>query len=219
MMFFRQAIWLCLILIIVNPENSQACSIPPPSLYEHHTALVMSAQTIVLAKAIAAKDKDPYGFATFVFKPVETLKGKPPENIERQGMLEGSIAANDYGFEGIDFDGHKSPYFWAWGSGNGAVQPNCGLSSVFEVGETYLLFIRDKPHTRAQEKILEDDDLWLAVVRLVAENYGEGTLESFLDAPESDNMSQCIESVISNDEFLYVRHLMIDACIDRHAGD
>ena len=201
------------------PMVSSACMIPPPHLSDHHTQLVSSAKSIVLAAAVGLDDSDSSDFATFVFKPVETLKGESPARFELYGVKSGSVTASDNVASGDDYDGHRSPLFWAWGLGNSVMLSTCDAYGVFEVGEKYLIFIRDKPHVRAYEVIREDDDLWLAVIRLVAENYGDSVFPGFALDFESEDLTQCIKEVVSNDEYIYMREVLVTACIERHSTE
>jgi hypothetical protein len=205
-------------LLSGTPMTSLACTIPPPHLSESHTELVSKTTSIVVAKAVGIAGKESGDFATFIFEQVETLKGESPARFELYGVRAGSVTASDNGGVADDFDGHRSPAFWAWGLGNSVMLSSCGAYGVFEVGETYLVFHRDNPHTRAYEIIRDKDDLWLAVIRLVAENYGDSVLGDFPHVPESENLSQCIDEVVSNRRYRFVRRMAIDGCIERHGN-
>jgi len=211
--------WLVAILFCTVPLMSSACTIPPPHLSEPHTELVLSAKAIVLAKVVGIKDEESGDSATFIFEPVETLKGVSPANFELYGFKASGATASESGMGGEDFEGHSSPLFWAWGLGNSVMLSTCSAYGVFEVGESYLVFLRDNPHLRAYENIREEDDLWLAVIRLVAENYGDSVIGDFAPMPESESLAQCIDEVVSNDEYRFVRRMSIDACIERHGNE
>jgi len=204
---------LCLILAM--PAFSWACTVPPPYLYVSHHDLVLTSEAIVLAKAVEVRTNTQSEYATFAFETVEVLKGSPPDTFELYGLKAGRYAESNYGVDGGDFEGHRSPSFWAWNLGNSAMNTACSTHGVFATGQRYLIFMRDKPHFRAYENIREENDLWLDVIRLVAKSSGNGTLADF-PLPKADSAVQCIEKVVGDRKYSRVRHTAIDACISRH---
>ena len=213
----RRYFWLLLVLVFAAPTVANACFAPPPYLSESHHELVLKSQAIVLAKAVKTENDSISGYADFIFEPVEVLKGDPPSRIELHGLKAGPYVAEEWNIDGGDYEGHRSPEFWAWSLGNGAMDTACHVSGVFEVGQTYLIFLRDKPHFRAYENIRREDDLWLAVVRLVAENLGDfDYIEDRSFVPQAGSLSECIEKDVADETLIYVRHTAIDVCIERH---
>ena len=215
-----RSLFLCGLLIAAVSPSAIACFIPPHYLSDHHTELVDTTGTIVLARAIE-KTRDGTG-AVFVFQTLEILKGQALPQFELYGFeADGWLAREiEYANRSPDFDGHRSAEFWAWSAGNSTMLTSCFLAGFFELGETYLLFLRDDPHRRAYENIRGDDDLWLQVIRRVVENSGEGVFEddgSFL--PETETLDECFDMAMSLAREREMRLRILDICLKRHESE
>ena len=155
---------LFVLIVSAFPALAWACSVPPRTLSDSNEELVRSTRVVVLAKAVSTGGVGPGGFSTFQFEPVRALKGDPPKAFELRGYDSERVKGP------ADFASHTDPAFWAYDSGN-TIQPgDCIAHGVFQVGETYLIFLREASHYRAYENVRSDGDLWLRVVQLLIDS-------------------------------------------------
>ena len=145
-------------LLWILSFGALSCTILPAHLNDRPADLVDSTPAIVLARAVSFTDPDGGSLATFTFEAVRTLKGNPPKSFRLDGYH-----AKKVGSPG-DFQQHKDPKFWAFEAGNSIQPGNCQAHGLFEVGQTYLIFLRRDSHYRAYENIRSPEDLWLKVV-------------------------------------------------------
>ncbi len=211
---------VCSLLFGAMSQSAMACFMPPHYLSDHHTELVMTTETIVIARAVE-RTREGNG-AVFTFQTLEVLKGHALPQFELYGFESDGWLAREMGYasRSTDFDGHRSAEFWAWSAGNSAMLTSCFLAGFFELGETYLLFLRDDPHRRAYENIREDDDLWLQVIRMVVENYGEGVFEDDGSSlPETETLDECFDMARTLARGRGSRLRILEICLKRHESE
>jgi hypothetical protein len=125
----------------------------------HYTALVARTARIALGEVVRI-DSGPAGAVDYTFTTLETLKG-PAEQQFIQRVAKPSSDRTEY-----DFDHHRDADFWGR-DGRTVNDADCEIYPSFELGGRYLIF-RDPPyHWKSFERIIYEDDRWLAVIRLV----------------------------------------------------
>ena len=129
------------------------CTVPPPKLFREHAALVAEASVIVIAEAVASKDK------TCQLRVARTLKGNATESIPVACHLPG---AGDWM---THFSAHSEMEFWQLRGGRLGISGDCTvIPPAFEVGHNYLVLLGVSPDTKQFEEIAGPSDKWLVFV-------------------------------------------------------
>ena len=129
------------------------CTVPPEKLFRDHAALVNEASSIVIAEAVALKNK------TCQLQIVRTLKGNVTESIPVACHLPG---AGDWM---THFSAHSEMEFWQRRGGRlGINGDGTVIPPAFEVGHSYLVLLGISPDTKQFEEIAGSTDKWLVYV-------------------------------------------------------
>lgn len=155
--------YFSVIVVIFTSSLSSACTIPPETLMQSYEALISRSPNIVLAKVIQQDATQTAKFFKFTFETLEHIQGSAPPVFELTGysaMEKGQVVGN--------FSGHREPVFWAFATGNSSMPGDCNAYGHFSVGKTYLIFYGGPSHTKSFEEIASQDDIWLNVVKLLA---------------------------------------------------
>jgi hypothetical protein len=132
----------------LGPEKVTAESKRAPTMQE------------LLEELRKSRSPEVYDRIDYKFSVVETLTGPSQDTLELQLQFKKHRALSQF----KDFNQHRDESFWDDYGGRMNIRGDCSITTVFEVGQTYLIF----PHTyhvKAYELILDDDDKWLAFVR------------------------------------------------------
>ena len=152
-----------IVLLVILPSISLACTVPPRYLLLTNSELVRNSTSIVLAKAVErGNSENEYIPPEFTFSVEKTIKGKSTKTIKLNGF-----EANKMGGNPSDFQGHLMPEFWAFDAGNSIQPGDCSAYGLFELGKSYLLILTKESHPRAYEEIKSEDDLWFKTVQVL----------------------------------------------------
>jgi hypothetical protein len=160
------------LLVAAMASSASACTIRPSALYEGNEDLVRRTPAIVMARVTKigttpGDGRGGRGAVDVTFETVSILKGQDPRRFTLKGYLSNRVEGHG------DFAAHGAPEFWAYDVGN-TIQPgDCVAYGMFELGQQYLIFLRNDSHVRAYENIRVENDLWLRVVRLLIAAQGK----------------------------------------------
>lgn len=150
--------------LALQASAAWACHMPPPSVRVGIDAQIDAATDVAVAKVVDAIPQDG-DRVEYHFEVQQRLAGYDRATF----TLTGGPGGKDD--QDTTFGNHTDPVFWRGGGGRVMNGADCAMHPGFIVGQSYLVFLGDRPTWRSYEKIDTADgvvnrgDQWLAYVR------------------------------------------------------
>jgi hypothetical protein len=142
-------------VVLLFAHTASACLVPPASIAQEHTSLLVEASAVLLVEAAAV----PGDLSACHLRILHTFKDT------RSAPVPVACRTPTSGDWMTDFSGHTESAFWQKRMGRQGVHGDCSvISPAFIVGKQYLVILGTKPDTKQFEQISGPKDQWLHFV-------------------------------------------------------